>query len=179
MDRRIAARVRRIAAAFEAAPDPGSLQLALASALGDPTLRVRYWMDHDESASSMRVVGPAAGPRHDRRGDRWWTIRRGEQLVAEVSTASPDAIQALQRELGSAALTALDNERLRAAVLDQIAALRASRVRVVELGDAERRRLERDLHDGAQQRLLAVSYDLRTARTAAAVAGRPDLGLAA
>ena len=43
----ITARVRRIATAFETAPAPGSLQLALASALGDPTLRVRYWMEHE------------------------------------------------------------------------------------------------------------------------------------
>ena len=58
--------------------------------------------------------------------------------------------------------------------------LRASRARIVETGDAERRRLERDLHDGAQQRLLALSYDLRLARAAAAGDGddaaRDDAG---
>ncbi len=45
--------------------------------------------------------------------------------------------------------------------------LRGSRRRIIEMGDTERRRIERDLHDGAQQRLLAVSYDIRLARAAA------------
>jgi signal transduction histidine kinase len=62
---------------------------------------------------------------------------------------------------------ALDNERLRAAVLARIAELQASRTRIVAEGDDERRRLERDLHDGAQQRLLALSYEIRVALAAA------------
>ena len=60
-------------------------------------------------------------------------------------------------------MLALDNERLRSEALAQLAALRASRARVVETGDAERRQLERNLHDGAQQRMLALSFDLRRA----------------
>jgi signal transduction histidine kinase len=59
------------------------------------------------------------------------------------------------------------NERLQAETLAHLDQLRASRVRIVETGDAERRQLERDLHDGAQQRLLALSYDLRLARAQA------------
>jgi signal transduction histidine kinase len=59
---------------------------------------------------------------------------------------------------------AIENERLHAELLAQIAELRASRARVVAESDAERRRLERNLHDGAQQRLLALSYDLRRLR---------------
>jgi PAS domain S-box-containing protein len=53
--------------------------------------------------------------------------------------------------------------------------LAGSRARIVEAGDAERRRLERNLHDGVQQRMLAVSYELRLARGAAAAAGVPEL----
>ena len=49
----------------------------------------------------------------------------------------------------------------------QVEALRRSRKRIIERADAERRRLERDLHDGAQQRLLAVLYDLKLARSSA------------
>jgi len=55
--------------------------------------------------------------------------------------------------------------------LAQLEQMRASRVRIVETGDLERRRLERDLHDGAQQQLLALSYDLRLARTQAEADG--------
>ena len=58
----------------------------------------------------------------------------------------------------------LEVERLQAQLRAQLVEVRASRARIVEAGDAERRRLERDLHDGAQQRLLGVRLALRTAR---------------
>jgi signal transduction histidine kinase len=57
--------------------------------------------------------------------------------------------------------------QLDAQLRDRLEELRASRARLVEAGDAERRRLERDLHDGAQSRLVAVSLLLRTARSRA------------
>jgi signal transduction histidine kinase len=81
------------------------------------------------------------------------------------------ATDELAAHLGPAALLAIDNERLRASLLAQLAALRASRARVVESSDRERRRLERDLHDGAQQRVLAAAYSLRRARISAAAQG--------
>lgn len=71
---------------------------------------------------------------------------------------------ALVEEVGSAARLALDHERLQAVRRAQLEALRASRARIVETGDVERRRLERDLHDGAQQRLVALTLTLRLAR---------------
>ena len=55
----------------------------------------------------------------------------------------------------------LVNERLRAQRAAQLADLRASRLRLVESADDERRRLERDLHDGAQQRLVSLALALR------------------
>jgi hypothetical protein len=73
----------------------------------------------------------------------------------------------LAAHLGPAARLAIDNERLRATMLAHLAALRASRARIVESSDQARRRLERDLHDGAQQRLLAAVYQLRISRAAA------------
>ena len=72
----------------------------------------------------------------------------------------------LQAEIGPATALAIDNERLRAGVLAQVEDLRASRARVVQASDAAREKLERDLHDGAQQRLLAVTYELRLALAA-------------
>ena len=65
---------------------------------------------------------------------------------------------------------------MQAQALAQLDQLRASRVRIVETGDNERRRLERDLHDGAQQRLLALSYDLRLARAQAQADGDSPTG---
>src|SRR5207249_4829505 len=65
---------------------------------------------------------------------------------------------------GAAARLALENERLQAELRAQLAELRASRARIVSAGDEERRRLERDLHDGAQQRLLSLGLALQLAR---------------
>ena len=64
---------------------------------------------------------------------------------------------------GGAAALALENERLDAELLARVKELRASRARIVESADAARRRIERDLHDGAQQRLVALSLPLRMA----------------
>jgi signal transduction histidine kinase len=94
---------------------------------------------------------------------------RGGRRVALIAHAA--AFAELEREIGAAVRLALENERLQAEVLAQLHDLRVSRTRIVETGDAERRRLERDLHDGAQQRLLALSYDLRVARAAAEAEG--------
>jgi signal transduction histidine kinase len=71
---------------------------------------------------------------------------------------------ALVEAAGAAARLALENARLQAELRAQLVEVRASRARIVEAGDAERRRLERDLHDGAQQRLLAIRLALRLAR---------------
>jgi signal transduction histidine kinase len=67
--------------------------------------------------------------------------------------------------VAAAARLALDNERLHSELLAQLAGLRASRARIIAAGDAERLRLERDLHDGAQQRLVVLALTLRVART--------------
>jgi signal transduction histidine kinase len=66
-------------------------------------------------------------------------------------------------EITAAASLAIDNERLHAQTSARLADLRESRTRIVRTGDAERRRLERDLHDGAQQRLVSLSLALALA----------------
>jgi signal transduction histidine kinase len=60
---------------------------------------------------------------------------------------------------------AIDNERLQAEIRAQLHEVRASRARIVQAADAERRRIERDLHDGSQQRLVTLSMALALART--------------
>ena len=69
----------------------------------------------------------------------------------------------------------MENERLQAEVLAQLEDLRAARARIVATGDAERRRLERDLHDGAQQRLVGLSLALRLARPQRSPGSAPRL----
>jgi signal transduction histidine kinase len=162
--------VARIATSLGQAPPPGSLQAALAKAVGDPELQIAYWLPAAQrhvDAAGRPVAEPAAGP------GRAITalVRDGRQIALVTHTA---ALPDLERELGAAVRLALENERLQAEVLAQLDQLRASRVRIVETGDSERRRLERDLHDGAQQRLLALSYDLRLARAQAQADGDPQ-----
>jgi signal transduction histidine kinase len=72
-------------------------------------------------------------------------------------------------------MLSVENEGLRAEAMAQLHALQASRARIVETADSARRRLERDLHDGAQQRLLALSYDVRLARAGTADDDDPEL----
>jgi signal transduction histidine kinase len=164
--------VARIATSLGQAPPPGSLQAALAKAIGDPELQIAYWLPDAQrhvDANGRPVAEPAAGP------GRAITalVRDGRQIALVTHTA---ALPDLEPELGAAVRLALENERLQAEALAQLDQLRASRVRIVDTGDAERRRLERDLHDGAQQQLLALSYDLRLARAQAQADGDTQTG---
>jgi signal transduction histidine kinase len=164
--------VARIATSLGQAPPPGSVQAALAQAVGDPELQITYWLPDARGyvdASGRPVAEPVAWP------GRVVTalVRDGRQIAVVSHTA---ALPDLKPELGAAVRLALENERLQAQALAQLDQLRASRVRIVETSDSERRRLERDLHDGAQQQLLALSYDLRLARAQADTDGDAPTG---
>ena len=159
--------VARIAAELGETPPPGLLESALAGAIGDAELRIAYWLPASRryvDARGRLLEEPVAA------AGRAVTalVRDGRRVALVTHTA---AVTDLEREIGAAVRLALENERLQAQVLAQLHDLRQSRMRIVETGDAERRRLERDLHDGAQQSLLALSYDLRLARTGAEAEG--------
>jgi signal transduction histidine kinase len=155
--------VRRLARAHAGGSVDESFEAALIRATGDASLRVIYprqegelWIDSDGR--------PVDAP--ERHADRTLTaILRDGVPVAAVShdPATLDG-RALGHEIGTAARLGLDNGRLRAEAQAQLRELRSSRARIVELGDAERRRLERDLHDGAQQRLVGLLVAVRIAQ---------------
>jgi signal transduction histidine kinase len=169
---RTRARLARLASDLGEAPRPGMLRDTLAAALGDPGVDVLY--PRDGSGGLIDADGcPADPPGPGRAVAR---IARGDRPLALV-LHDPALVNEpeLARALGSAAKLSVENEALRAEAMAQLHALQSSRARIVETGDAARRRLERDLHDGAQQRLLALSYDLRVARTGAANDGNKDL----
>jgi signal transduction histidine kinase len=157
--------LRRLARQAAAGAGEDSLEVALGRATGDASLRLafplrdgRRWID----AQGSEIASP------QRRADRSVTaILRDGQTVAALShdPAIVDG-EALRREIGTAAELAIANERLRAEALIQLHELKASRLRLVETGDAERRTLERDLHDGAQQRLVSLAIVLRMAQSA-------------
>jgi signal transduction histidine kinase len=143
----------------------GSLRETLARALRDPTLVLAY-----PAASGSGFVDPdgqsidvPGGPVPDRGIAR--LERDGETLA--VLAYDPALDQEDPGRVGavaSMARMALENERLAAQVRAQLDEVRASRARIVEAGNAERRRIERDLHDGAQQRLVALAMRLDQAR---------------
>jgi signal transduction histidine kinase len=85
---------------------------------------------------------------------------RGEEIAVLVHDPvvldEPELVDSVRLTAG----LVLENERLAAEVRAQLAEVRASRSRIVAATDAERRRIERDLHDGAQQRLVALSVAL-------------------
>jgi signal transduction histidine kinase len=167
--RRRRSAVTRLADELGATPPLGSLRSVLAETLGDNQLQVAYWLPDAGRYvdASGRTFEPGAS-----RDQAVTSIRRGGELVAVVvHDRALDDGRRLEREIGAAARLAIDNERLRAALLAELDGLRASRVRILETADQARRQMERDLHDGAQQRLLAVTFELRLARAEADAAG--------
>jgi signal transduction histidine kinase len=141
----------------------GGVRDALAATLGDPALQLAYrrtvgddYVDADGHLVELDAdPGRAVTP----------LLRGGEPVAALVHDRRLLDDPGLLEEVVAGARLAVENERFRAEVRAQLESLRASRTRIVETGDAERRRLERDLHDGAQQRLVGLSLALRMARS--------------
>jgi signal transduction histidine kinase len=138
-----------------------ALQPALARALGDPTLSVGGWLP--EFGAYVDSEGQAVLEPVDGSGRTGTLIEHdGRRLALLVHDAAVEP-RSLDAVCAAAAL-ALDNEQLQTQSRERLAELQASRARIVEASAAERRRLERDLHDGAQQRLVAVAMQLRLMR---------------
>jgi signal transduction histidine kinase len=145
-------------------PQRGELRDVLARALGDPSLELLYWLPDRERFVDARGQ-PAALP--ERGSGRAFTQveRDGEVVAAIVQDELVHTEQGGYADaIGAAASLALENERLEAELRSKVAELRASRERMLRIGLEERRRLERDLHDGAQQRLVSTALNMRLAR---------------
>ena len=141
-----------------------TLRETIATALGDSSLALAYWIPEQQAyvdAQGFRVALPEPGS-----GRIATPIEHaGEPLAVMVHDESLADERDLVRAVGGAAALTLENERLAAELRARIEELRASRTRIVQAGDEERRRLERDLHDGAQQRLVALALNLKLARS--------------
>jgi signal transduction histidine kinase len=162
LGRRTRSAMTRMVVELGESPSPGGLREVLARSLGDPDLEVAYPVSDPERLvdATGRMLDPAA------REGRTETplARRGKTLALLLHRQRLLDDPAVVDELVQVTRLALENERLQAEVLAQFEDLRASRARIVATGDAERRRLERDLHDGAQQRLVGLALALRLAR---------------
>ena len=139
------------------------LRRALSRALGDPSLALAYWypaesryVDSDGRPVELPEPGAARGS----------TVieRDGRPVAALIHDPALEYNSGLVDSVCAAAGLTLDNERLQAELRARLVDLQASRARLVEATDTERRRIERDLHDGAQQQLVALRISLGLAR---------------
>jgi signal transduction histidine kinase len=144
--------------------DDADLRDALARALGDPSLDVAYWFPTgdryvDRDGYRVRLPGPESG--------RIATVveRDGQPIAALVHDAALAENAELVESVCAAAALTLENERLQAALRARLTELQASRARLVEATESERRRIERDLHDGTQQRLVSLAMSLGLAES--------------
>ena len=144
--------------------DGTDLRDALARALGDPSLDVAYWFPSgdryvDRDGQRIELPGPGTG--------RTATVveRDGQPIAALVHDSALAENAELVRSVCAAAALTLENERLQAALRARLAELQASRARLVEATETERRRIERDLHDGTQQRLVSLAMSLGLAES--------------
>jgi signal transduction histidine kinase len=139
-----------------------SLRDALADALGDDDLRLLTWIPRDQRFldeqgrpfTAQDIAGRAL-TEVERDGRRVGAIVHDPALLEDTDLVAASV---------NAVAMALENERLEAELRARVAELEVSRERVIEVGLAERRRLERDLHDGAQQRLVALGLQVAMAR---------------
>ncbi len=144
-------------------PAAGDLQLTLARTLGDPSLVIAYavgdtglFVDIDGAPVRLPDDGANRAVTRVDRGGRW--------IAALIHDPALSQRPELMTSVAAATGLALENQQLQAELRVQLAEVQASRARIVAAGDAERRRVERDLHDGAQQRFVTLALALQMAR---------------
>ncbi|HEV7647680.1 MAG TPA: histidine kinase [Actinophytocola sp.] len=153
--------VRALAARIGHEPVPPRLVVdTLRRALRDPELVVHF--PGPGPPLFVDGVGAAVDPRPPAAGRVTVPVRRNGQTIAVV--VHDDTRPRLARQVLQAAVPVLEHARLQAELRVQLAEVRASRARLVAASDVERRRIERDLHDGAQQRLVGLALHLQSAR---------------
>ena len=153
-----------LVAGLAASPEGGDLRDALAEAISDPTVELVYWVP--ETAGYVNADGAQVGLPGPDPVRRWAEVtHEGKRVGAIVYDGGPEDVEEMVATIASAAGLRMENERLDAELRARLEELRASRARIVEAGYRERQRVERDLHDGAQQRLLALTLNLKLARS--------------
>ena len=139
--------------------EPEDTGKVLAGALQDPTLQLFFWLPdencHADAGGHLVSELPEspAGRTPLRRGD----LRLGTLFHDEVLFDRPGLLEDVILKAGMA----IEIARLRVEVRRQLSEVQQSRARILAAADEERKRLERDLHDGAQQRLVAIGLELR------------------
>ena len=160
--------LKRIVSRLVESPSASQLRTTLADALDDPSLELGFRFEQadgfvdssGEPLASAPPVGQSSTP----------VTRHGETVAVIRHDAALDTDPELLAAAGQALLLAIENGRLTAELQSTTPSssdghrLRAARARIVATGDAERRKIERDLHDGAQQHLIALGIRVGLAR---------------
>ncbi len=142
-------------------PEPDELRDAMSDALEDPSLEIAYrvgpgtgtgFADADGNSVALDRLGSARAVTR--------VFRDGEPIAAIVHDPALGERSELVDAAGTAALLVLDQQRLDAQLRASVRELRSSQARILAAADVERQRIERDLHDGAQQRLVALRMKL-------------------
>jgi signal transduction histidine kinase len=141
-------------------PQRDELTDVLRTTMDDPTLELAYWVAEPErrwvDGSGRRIDLPAEGS-----GRLLTEVREGDRRVAAlIHDAALEDSGGFVQAAGALALSSLENQRLTAKVDASLIELQESRARIQAAADSERQRIERDLHDGAQQRLVALRIKL-------------------
>jgi signal transduction histidine kinase len=156
--------IARLAVDLDRGADPGQLRAALRHALGDPTLQLLLpdgagvWRD-PEGARTELPEDPMGASTMLEGADGPLAVVTHDPILREDPGLVTAAVAVLR--------LAIENDRLGEVVREQLDEVRASRARLVEAAEEERKRIVRDLHDGAQQRLIAVALSMQQAREAA------------
>jgi len=153
------AEVGHLVVELGSSPPSDQLRMSLARTLHDPSLVIAFrvprgkgWVDAEGRPAALPA--PAS--------NRAYTLleRHGQPVAALIHDRSLENDPMLVEGVAAAASLAIENQRLQADLLTRLAQVRESRARLVTIADAERRRLERDMHDGAQQRLISLALSL-------------------
>jgi signal transduction histidine kinase len=139
--------------------EPADLRDALSHALGDPSLELAYWFPAEQRYVSADGR-PVQLPEPDSAPMATFVERPGQPVAVLLHDPALEHNTELVQSVCAAAALTLENERLQAELRARLNELQASRTRLVEATDAERRRIERDLHDGTQQRLVSIAMSL-------------------
>lgn len=154
-------RIADLVVRLEGLPSTAMLQDSLRDALGDRSLAVLRWAPDEDRYVDAAGVPASLPPANDPLRAMFVIENEGAPMLAVVHDATLLDDPGLVSAAVAAVRLAIENERLQAEVRTQLEAVRASRARLVEAEDTERRRIERDLHDGAQQRLVSLQISLQ------------------
>ncbi|WP_246190818.1 sensor histidine kinase [Agromyces agglutinans] len=174
--RNMRARVADLMRITREGADRGLWAESLARTLRDASVRV-YWWD-EERGGYFDAAGVPIGPHVDPRGSQS-ILPVASPLGVPIALIRHDRVltdnMRLLDGVSSALRLSVDNGRLRSEIERTLEQVRQSRQRIVEAGVDARRRIERDLHDGAQQRLVSLGMSLRLAADRAGELGDPEL----